>query len=148
MLVIGSDHGGYKLKEEIKKYLEEIEIEYKDLGTYSEERTDYPIFATKVAESISIGESERGILICSSGCGMTIVANKFRGVRAGLIINELEAELAKGDNNINCLVLSGRNTDINNAVKIIRKWIATEFKGGRYKDRLDMIEKIEKKNLK
>lgn len=148
MLLIGSDHGGYNLKEEIKKYLTEIGVEFEDVGTNSTERTDYPIFAKEVASAISIGKSEKGILICSSGCGMTIAANKFKGVRACLMINDYEAELAKGDNDINCLVLSARNTDINEAVKIIRTWIATEFKGGRYKERLDMIAEIEKENMK
>ena len=148
MIAIGIDHGGYKLKEEIKKYLEEKNIEYKDVGTDSEERTDYPIYAKKVAELIQSKECDKGILLCKSGCGMTIVANKFKGIRAGLVINENEARLAKADDNINVITISGNNTVIEEAIKIIRMWIGTEFKGGRYQERIEMINEIEKENMK
>ena len=148
MIAIGSDHGGYKLKEEIKKYLDEKEIEYKDFGAYSEERTDYPIYAKKVAEAIVNKECDKGILLCKSGCGMAIVANKFKGIRAGLIVNEKEARFAKADDNINVITISGNNTSIAEAVKIIRMWIGTEFKGGRYQERIEMINNIEKENMK
>ncbi len=148
MIAIGSDHGGYKLKEEIKKYLEEKNIEYKDVGTDSEERTDYPIYAKKVAELIQSKECDKGILLCKSGCGMAIVANKFKGIRAGLVINENEARLAKADDNINVITISGNNTVIEEAIKIIRMWIGTEFKGGRYQERIEMINEIEKENMK
>ena len=148
MIAIGSDHGGYKLKEEIKKYLEEIGIEYKDFGTDSEERTDYPIFAKKVSESIQQKECDKGILLCKSGCGMSIVANKFKGIRAGLIINENEAKFAKADDDINVITISGNNTTIGEAIKIIRMWLGTEFKGGRYQERIEMINNIEKENMK
>lgn len=148
MIAIGSDHGGYKLKEEIKKYLNEIGIEYKDFGTDSEERTDYPIYAKKVAEAIQSKECDKGILLCKSGCGMAIVANKFKGIRAGLVINENEAKFAKADDNINVITISGNNTSIEEAIKIIRMWLGTEFKGGRYQERIEMINKIEKKNMK
>lgn len=148
MIAIGSDHGGYKLKEEIKKYLEEKSIEYKDVGTDSEERTDYPIYAKKVAELIQSKECDKGILLCKSGCGMAIVANKFKGIRAGLVINENEARLAKADDNINVITISGNNTVIEEAIKIIRMWIGTEFKGGRYQERIEMINEIEKENMK
>ena len=148
MLAIASDHGGYKLKEEIKKYLNEIEIEYKDFGTDSEERTDYPIYAKKVAESITNNECDKGILICKSGCGMAIVANKFKGIRAGLVENEEEARFAKADDNINIVTISGNNTSVSEAIKIIRMWLATEFKGGRYQERIEMINNIEKENMK
>ena len=148
MIAIGCDHGGYKLKEEIKKYLEEIGIEYKDCGTYSEERTDYPIYAKEVADAIVNKECDKGILICKSGCGMLIVANKFKGIRAGFVTNEEEARFAKADDNINVVAISGNNTKIEEAIKIIRMWLGTEFKGGRYQERIDMIEKIEKENMK
>ena len=148
MIAIGSDHGGYKLKEEIKKYLSEIGIEYKDFGTDSEERTDYPIYAKKVAEAIQSKECDKGILLCKSGCGMAIVANKFKGIRAGLVINENEAKFAKADDDINVITIGGNNTSIEEAIKIIRMWIGTEFKGGRYQERIEMINKIEKENMK
>lgn len=148
MIAIGSDHGGYKLKEEIKKYLEEVGINYKDFGTDSEERTDYPIYAKKVADAIIEKECDKGILLCKSGCGMAIVANKFKGIRAGLVINENEAKLAKADDDINVITISGNNTTIEEAIKIIRMWLGTEFKGGRYQERIEMINNIEKENMK
>jgi ribose 5-phosphate isomerase B len=148
MIAIGCDHGGYKLKEEIKKYLDEVGIEYKDFGTNSEERTDYPIYAKKVADSILEKECDKGILLCKSGCGMSIVANKFKGIRAGLVINENEAKFAKADDDINVITISGNNTTIEEAIKIIRMWLGTEFKGGRYQERIEMINKIEKENMK
>ncbi len=148
MIALGSDHGGYKLKEEIKKYLEEVGINYKDFGTGSEERTDYPIYAKKVADAIIEKECDKGILLCKSGCGMAIVANKFKGIRAGLVINENEAKLAKADDDINVITISGNNTTIEEAIKIIRMWLGTEFKGGRYQERIEMINNIEKENMK
>ena len=148
MIAIGADHGGYKLKEEIKKYLDEIGIEFKDFGTNNEERTDYPIYAKLVAEAVSKKECEKGILLCKSGCGMTIVANKFKEVRAGLVKTEEEARFAKADDNINILVLAGRDTKTEDSIKILRMWLGTEFKNGRYQERIDMIEKIEKENMK
>ena len=148
MIAIGSDHGGYKLKEEIKKYLDEKDIKYKDYGTYSEERTDYPIYAKKVAEAMVNGTADKGILICRSGYGMTVVANKFKGVRAASVTSVQYARAAKADDDINLITLSGDNTKIEDAINMINAWIQTEFKGGRYKERLDMLEKIENENMK
>lgn len=148
MIAIGADHGGYKLKEEIKRYLEENQIDYVDVGTYSEERTDYPIFAKKVAEKITSGECEKGILVCRSGVGMAIVANKFKGIRAGSIHSEIEAKFAKADDDINLVTLGGDYLTTNEAICIIRNWLATEFKGGRYQERLSMLNKIEQENMK
>lgn len=148
MIALGNDHGGYKLKEEIKKYLDEKEIEYKDFGAYSEERTDYPIYAKKVAEAITKGECDSGILCCRSGHGVAIVANKYRGIRAANIHSEEEAKFAKADDNINVLTLGGDYITVNEAICIIRTWLATEFKQGRYQERIQMIEEIEKENMK
>ena len=148
MIALGNDHGGYKLKEEIKKYLEEVGIEYKDFGSFSDERTDYPIYASQVAGAVSKKECDLGILICRSGHGMTIVANKYKGIRAANIQSEEESRRAKADDNINIIALSGDNMEINQAVRIIRTWIATEFKGGRYQERIDMLENIENENMK
>lgn len=148
MIAIGADHGGYKLKAEIIKYFEENNIEYNDFGTYSEERTDYPIYAKKVAESVKNGESENGILICRSGYGMTVVANKFKGIRAASVTNEKFAIAAKADDDINLITLSGDSMQVEEAIKIIEAWLSTEFKGGRYKERLDMLEEIENQNMK
>ena len=148
MIAIGADHGGYELKEEIKKYFEEINIEYKDYGTYDKARTDYPIYAKKVAEAIQKKEADSGILICKSGAGMTITANKFKGIRAALCFNKEVAMASKSDDNINVLVLCSENIKASEAIATIRAWIATEFKQGRYKERLEMIEEIEKENMK
>ena len=148
MIAIGADHGGYKLKEEIKKYFDKKNIEYKDFGTNSEERTDYPIYAKKVAEAIVKGIADKGILICRSGYGMVVVANKFKGVRAASITNVSYAISAKADDDINLITLSGDNTTVENAIEMINAWNNTKFKGGRYKERLDMLEKIENENMK
>lgn len=148
MIAIGCDHGGYKLKEEIKKYLEELEIEYKDFGTYSEERADYPIYAKEVAKEVSSKKCDLGILTCRSGAGMTIVANKFKGVRAANFTNEEETKLSTSDDKINVAVFGGDYISPELAIRIIRVWLATEFKGGRYQERLEIIKKIEEENMK
>lgn len=148
MIALGSDHGGYKLKEEIKRYFNEKKIEYIDFGTESEERTDYPIYAKKVAESIQKKQCEKGILLCRSGYGMTIVANKFKGIRAAGVSDEESAKFAKSDDDVNVITLGGDYLTTNKAICIIRNWLATEFKGGRYQERLDMIKDIEKNNMK
>ena len=148
MIAIGSDHGGYKLKEEITKYFDEKGIEYRDFGTDSEERTDYPIYAKKVAQAVQSKECEGGILLCRSGYGMTVVANKFKGIRAASISNEEAAKFAKADDDINVITLGGDYLTINEAICIIINWLATEFKGGRYAERLEMINDIESQNMK
>lgn len=148
MIALGSDHGGYKLKEEIKKYFDEKEIKYKDYGTDSEERTDYPIYAKKVAVAVKNGECDKGILLCRSGYGMTVVANKYRGIRAASIADEESAKFAKADDDINIITLGGDYLTVNQAICIIRNWLGTEFKNGRYAERLKMIEEIESENMK
>lgn len=119
-----------------------------DYGTDSEERTDYPIFAEKVAKSVQNKKCDNGILFCRSGAGMTVVANKFKGIRAALCFNEETAKASKADDNINILVLPAEYITVSEAVVIIRTWLATEFKSGRYLERLQMIENIEKNEMK
>ena len=148
MIAIRSNHESYKLKEEIKKYLEEKQIEYIDVGTENEERTDYPIYAQKVAEIIQSKKADLGILLCRSGYGMTVVANKFKGIRAANVTDEEAAKFAKADDDINVITLGGDYLTVNEAICIIRNWIGTEFKGGRYAERLKMIDDIENKNMK
>ena len=148
MIAIGADHGGYKLKEEIKRYLDEKQIGYIDVGTYTEERTDYPIYAEKVAKKIQGKECDKGILLCRSGYGMTVVANKFKGIRAASVYDAESAKFAKTDDDINVITLGGDYLTVNEAICIIRNWIAAEFKGGRYQERLEMLEEIEKENMK
>ena len=148
MFAIGSDHGGYKLKEEIKKYLDEKGIKYVDCGSFSEERVDYPDIAKKVSEKVKNEECENGILICRSGIGMSIVANKFKGIRCAKCNNEQEAKFAKMHNNSNVLALGADYITENEAICILRTWLATEFEGGRHKDRIDIIQEIENENMK
>ena len=148
MIAIGSDHGGFELKEEIKRYLDEKDIEYKDFGCMSEESVDYPNIAKEVALAVQNNECEKGILICRSGIGMTIVANKFKGIRCTLCYNESTAKYAKMHNNSNILALGANELTVNEAICILRMWIATEFEGGRHENRLKIIEEIEKENMK
>ena len=148
MIIIGSDHGGYKLKEEIKRYLEEKEIEYTDCGTFNEESVDYPEIAKVVALEMQNKSDNKGIVICRSGIGMSIVANKFKGIRCAKCNNEEEAKFSKMHNNANMLALGADYIETNEAIKIVRTWIATEFQGGRHAERVKIIEKIENENMK
>ena len=148
MIAIGSDHRGYKLKEEIKKYLEDENIEYKDFGTYSDERMNFPGIGKLVAKSVQDGDAEKGILICGTGFGMAIVANKYRGIRCTPCVTENAARYAKSHNNANILALGAEELSVNAAINIIRTWIATEFSGGIYEERIKIIEEIEKENMK
>lgn len=148
MIAIGCDHGGYKLKEEIKKYLDENQIPYKDFGTDSTERTDFPIYAKEVAKAVSKKEYEYGILICKTGFGMSIVANKFKGVRCAACYDESTAKQAKEHININVLALPAEYINVSKAVSMIRLWLGSEFLQGRYLDRVHMINEIEDENMK
>ena len=148
MIAIGSDHGGYKIKEDLKKYLDEKGIAYKDFGTDSEERTDYPIYGKEVAKAVQNKECEKGILVCGTGFGMTIIANKYKGIRCASCWNEEVAKLLKGHNDANIIALPGRFINTSQAVSIVRAWLGAEFMGGRHIDRLQMIEEVEKENMK
>ncbi len=148
MIAIGADHGGYKLKEEIKKYFDEQGIEYKDFGTYSEERVDYPDIAKEVSKAVQSKKCDRGILICRSGYGMSMVANKFKGIRSAPCFEETAAKFSRMHNDSNMLALGADYVTTSKAIQIVRVWIATEFEGGRHSDRLALIEEIEKENMK
>ena len=148
MIAIGCDHGGYKLKEELKKYMDEKNIEYKDCGTMSEESIDYPNIAKKVAKSVQSKECEKGILICRSGIGMSICANKFKGIRCTPCYKEETAKYARMHNDSNVLALGADYITTNEAICIFRMWLATEFEGGRHEERLKLIEEIENENMK
>ena len=148
MLAIGSDHGGYKLKEEIKKYFDEKGFKYKDFGSYSEERVGYPIIAKEVSKAVQNKECDRGILICRSGYGMAMVANKFKGIRSAPCFCEEAAKFSRMHNNTNILALGADYVTKGEAIAIVRMWIATQFEGGRHKERLDMVAEIEKENMK
>ena len=122
MIAIGSDHGGYKLKEEIKKYLDEKEIKYKDLGAMNEKRVDFPNIAKDVAKEVQAGKCENGILICRSGLGMSICANKFKGIRCAVCHNEYTAKYAKLHNNSNILAIGADDVTTSEAICILRMW--------------------------
>lgn len=147
-IAIASDHRGFKIKEEVKRYLAENDIECVDYGTNSEERMDYPVVAVKVAEEVQKNEDVLGVLICGTGFGMTIVANKYKGIRCTPCYDEESAKFARMHNNANVLALGAEHLTTNDAIKIIRVFLATEFAGGRHSDRLKMIEEIENKNMK
>ena len=148
MIVIGADHGGFKLKEEIKKYFEEKEIEYEDKGTFSEESVDYPNIAKAVAKDVSDKKADIGILICRSGIGMSMVANKFKGVRCAVCYQEQTAKFSRMHNNANMLALGADYISTNEALCIVRQFLATEFEGGRHEARVNLICDIEKENMK
>lgn len=147
MILIGADHRGYGLKEKIKKYFDEKNIEYKDYGTYSEEITHYPIIAKEVCSNMNLDEDE-AILVCGSGIGMGIVANKFKGIRAGVCMDEEAAKHGKEMDNTNVLILSGDWMEIDKAISIIEVWRNSKLLPGRYVDRQRMIEEIENENMK
>lgn len=143
-IVIASDHGGFALKEKLKPHLESLGFKVKDLGTHSPERCDFPKFAFALAKEISQGKFKRGVLLCRSGIGTSIVANRVPGVRAALCYNIKAAKLSREHNDSNVLVLGADFININLAKKIVRVWLNTKFLEGRYRERLNQIEIIEK----
>ena len=142
MIGIGYDHGGFELKGEVIKYLEEHNIEYKDFGTYSDESTDYPIYGKKVANAVVSGECEKGILICGTGIGMSIAVNRFAFIRGALVFTPEMAALARRHNNANVLILGGRTTDLATAAACVETFLTTEFEGGRHARRVAKMEVI------
>ena len=143
-IAIVSDHAGFVLKERIKTYLEEKGIGIKDLGTHSKKRCDYPKTAYSLAREVSSGRFKRGILVCKSGIGNSIVANKLPRVRAALCYNVKAARLSRGHNDSNVLVLGSVFVNAKLAKNIIGVWMKTEFQGGRHRRRLNQIRQIEK----
>jgi ribose 5-phosphate isomerase B len=144
MIVVGSDHGGFGLKTAIKELLIERGITVEDLGTENGNSVDYPDFGEKVAREVSAGKAEKGILICGTGIGMSIVANKFPGVRAALVTDPFMARMAKEHNNANILVLGERVLAESEAREIVATWLDAAFEGGRHQGRLDKIASLEK----
>jgi len=142
-IALGSDHAGFELKEIIKKELEAMKIECRDFGPHSEESVDYTDFASAVCGSIQKKEHDRGILICGTGIGMSIAANKHKGILASLVDNTFSAEMTRRHNNSNVLVLPGRLIGKDLAKAILKKWIETPYEGGRHDRRLEKIREIE-----
>jgi len=143
-IAIGSDHAGFEDKEKVKKQLDELGYEYEDVGTNSAESVDYPIYAQKVAEKVASGEVEQGLLICGSGNGMQIAANKIRGVRAALAWNEETARLARQHNDANVLSVPARMISPEEVSKVVKSYLGAKFEGGRHQRRVEEISKLEK----
>lgn len=143
-IALASDHAGYAEKERLKGVLDEIGVEFDDLGTMSEESVDYPDYARKVAEQVAQGQVEQGLLVCGSGTGMAITANKVPGVRAAVAWSEETARLARRHNNANVLAIGARTTPPDDIPKIVREWFATEFEGGRHAARVEKINDVER----
>ncbi len=148
-IALGSDHGGFKLKESIKAHLTEQGYEIKDFGTYNEDSVDYPTFALKAALSVSKGECEKGILVCSTGIGISIAANKVRGIRAALCGDLLSAKLTREHNDTNVLALGSFVTGEKLAHAIVDTWLGTPFSNeSRHQRRIDLVTEIENQYLK
>jgi ribose 5-phosphate isomerase B len=143
MIAFGCDHGGVDLKEFLLKYLRSQGLDVRDFGTQGRQSVDYPDFAKEVSRRVSSGQAERGVLICTSGIGMSISANKFPGVRAALVQDVDSARSSREHNDANILVLSGAKTDGLLAQQIVEAWLATPFAGGRHQRRIDKIQQIE-----
>lgn len=144
-VAIGADHGGFILKERLVKYLKGMGCEVSDFGTHTEAPCDYPLIGYKVAKAVSHHRFDRGILVCKSGIGQCIVANKLPGIRAALCYKRESAVLSRQHNDANILVLGSLFTDKREVKDIVRKWLTTDFEGGRHKRRLGQLTKIEKR---
>lgn len=141
-IALGADHAGYSLKEQIKKYLEKKNIPFSDFGTFKLESSDYPEFAYKVGNAIVHDDFDRGILICGTGIGMSITANKIKGIRAAVVNSEENAKMSRLHNDANVLCLGARILEQEQALKIVNIWINTSFEGGRHQKRTDLITKL------
>ena len=141
---IGADHAGFELKEKIRKLLTDQGIEVADEGTHSAESVDYPDYARKVAEAVASNNTQRGILVCGSGIGMAMAANKVHGIRAAHVTSEQEARLSREHNDANVLTLGGRVLDEATALRIVQTFLNTQFEGGRHQRRVDKIAALER----
>ena len=143
-IAMGSDHAGFELKEAVKSKLEADGHEVKDVGTHSAESIDYPPFAAEAATLVSTGEAERGVIVCGSGNGVAIVANKVHGIRAVNAHDVAEAEMARRHNNINVVTLSGARLEPDEAGQIVDEFLSEEFEGGRHERRVNEITTVER----
>jgi len=144
-IAIGSDHAGVMLKDRIGKLLDELRVAHQDFGTNGSDPVDYPDYGAKVAEAVSTGVAERGILVCGSGVGMSIVANKFPGVRAALCSDPAVAITSRAHNDANVLVLGERVLDSDQGLDIVKAWLDTPFDGGRHARRVEKIAELERR---
>ncbi len=144
MIAIASDHGGFELKEDIKAFLDGAGYTFVDLGTYNNDSVDYPDYGIELSRRVASGEFEKGILICGTGIGMSIVANKIPGIRAALVHDVYSARMAAEHNNANVLVIGGRVTGKGLARELVKAWLEAKFEGGRHQRRLDKIAELER----
>ena len=142
LIAIASDHGGFELKEKVKEHLRERNVKFVDLGTNSTESVDYPVYGKACAEAVASGKAERGIVICGTGIGISMAANKIKGIRCGLCTSVEMAKLTRQHNNANMLAMGGRILETETAFAIVDAFIDTQFEGGRHKRRTDMLDEM------
>ncbi|MCL5277318.1 MAG: ribose 5-phosphate isomerase B [Deltaproteobacteria bacterium] len=143
-IAIASDHAGFRLKEEIIKFLESRNVGIINLGTYSEESVDYPDYAEKVADAITERQADKGILVCGTGIGMSVSANKRKGIVAALVYSDYTAEMAAKHNRANVIALGARTMDRQDAIRYVEIWMSTSFEGGRHENRIKKVLNIER----
>ena len=143
MIAIGCDHGGINLKETIKSFLTEKGLEYKDFGTNAAESCDYPDYAAAVCNAVVGGECDKGILVCGTGIGMSMAANKVKGIRAAHVTDTYSARMTKEHNNANVICLGERITGVDLALEIVNAYLEAEFQGGRHQRRIDKVMELE-----
>ena len=141
-IAIASDHGGYALKEQIKQHLLERGVEVEDLGTHSDDSVDDPVYGKLCGQTVASGKADLGVVVCGTGIGISIAANKVKGIRCGLCTSVEMAHLTKQHNNANVLALGGRTTKPELAMAIVDEWLDTEFEGGRHQRRIDMLDEM------
>lgn len=142
-VAIGCDHGGFALKEAVRGYLSTHGVEYEDFGAFSTESVDYAPIAAKAARAVASGNADYGVLICSTGLGISMAANKVKGIRAAVCTNEFCAEMTRRHNNANILCMGGKVVDEETGVKLVEIFLNTKFDGGRHQRRIDQISQIE-----
>lgn len=143
MIALACDHAAVGLKKEIMKLLDEMQLPYKDFGTYTEESCDYPVFGARAAQAVASGECDRGIVICGTGIGISLAANKVKGIRCALCGDPLSAELTRRHNDANMLAMGARIIGSELAKSIVRTFLTTPFEGGRHQRRVDMLTRLE-----
>lgn len=142
-VAVGCDHGGFVLKDAVISTLEELGAQVVDMGTYSTESVDYPVYGKKVADAVANGECDLGVIMCGTGIGISIAANKVKGIRAAVVTDEFMAEMTRRHNNANIIALGGRVITPEKAKSLVKAWYTAEFEGGRHQKRIDMITQIE-----
>ncbi len=142
-VAVGCDHGGFVLKDAVIGTLEELGAQVVDFGTYSTESVDYPVYGKKVADAVASGECDLGVVMCGTGIGISIAANKVKGIRAAVVTNEFMAEMTRRHNNANVIALGGRVITPEEAKVLVKAWYTAQFEGGRHQKRIDMITEIE-----